>query len=318
MSRSLLSKLRQVDPYDFEYLIADLWEQMGYQTEVVQQSQDKGIDIRATNALGEKYLIQAKRHGPESLVRAPKVREYAGLYAQEDGINKVYIVTTGGFTSQAIETADETGVELVYGEQLTKLINQHEKDTLLDLYCSDIQSGNTEKKVEANESYPIPNDSTVTLADIAPNANLSDADLSEATLSGADLSDADLSDADFSDADLSDADFSDADLSDADLSDADLSDADFSDANLSGADLSEANLSGVNLCHVDLSDMDLSGTNLSDADLSDADLSDTNLSNAKISAKYLRCADFSGADLSGADLSNTDFTDADQTRRAHV
>jgi len=105
MSRSLISKLRQVEPDGFEHLVTDLWEQMWYQTKVTQQSQDKGIDVRATHPLGETVLIQAKQYGSNSVVGGREIREYAALYAQENSINEVWVVRTSGFTSQARKTS---------------------------------------------------------------------------------------------------------------------------------------------------------------------------------------------------------------------
>jgi|APHM01.1.fsa_nt_gi bacterial surface protein 26-residue repeat len=131
MTQNLLSQLRKIDPYEFEHLIADLWEEMGFQTEVIQQSQDKGIDVRATNQLGQKHLIQVKRHGANSVVGDPKIREYAGLYRLEDNVDEVYVVTTNGFTSRAKDTADSVGVELVDDERLIELITQNDTDQIL-------------------------------------------------------------------------------------------------------------------------------------------------------------------------------------------
>jgi len=82
---------------------------------------------------------------------------------------------------------------------------------------------------------------------VAPNANLSGADLSGANLSGADLSGANLSGADLSGANLSGADLSGANLRGADLTGADLSGANLSGANLTGADLTGADLTGADL-----------------------------------------------------------------------
>jgi len=131
MTQNFLSQLRKIDPYEFEHLIADLWEEMGFQTEVIQQSQDKGIDVRATNQLGQKHLIQVNQHGPYSVVGDPKIREYAGLYRLEDNVDEVYVVTTNGFTSRARDTADTVGVELVDDERLSELITQNDTDQIL-------------------------------------------------------------------------------------------------------------------------------------------------------------------------------------------
>jgi hypothetical protein len=197
-----------MDPYEFEHLIADLWEEMGFQTEVIQQSQDKGIDIRATNQLGQKHLIQVKRHGPNSVVGDPKIREYAGLYRQENGVDEVYVVTTNGFTSQARDTADSVGVELVDDERLITLIAQNDENQILSGHLAKSKPGsnsdsgglqsiassdNETNTATTGSRHSIPNSQTVTPADIELSATLRGEDLSDATLTDANLSDADLS-----------------------------------------------------------------------------------------------------------------------------
>ena len=157
MTQNLLSQLREMDPYEFEHLIADLWEEMGFQTEVIQQSQDKGIDIRATNQLGQKHLIQVKRHGPNSVVGDPKIREYAGLYRQENGVDEVYVVTTNGFTSQARDTADSVGVELVDDERLIEIITQNDTDQILSEHLPDSESeSESESESDSNSDLREP------------------------------------------------------------------------------------------------------------------------------------------------------------------
>ena len=66
-----------------------------------------------------------------------------------------------------------------------------------------------------------------------------------------------------------------ADLSGANLSDADLSGASLSGANLRRANLRAADLSGANLSRAYLGGANLSGANLSDAYLGGADLGET-------------------------------------------
>ncbi|ERG97719.1 MAG: restriction endonuclease [Haloquadratum sp. J07HQX50] len=226
MTQSLISQLREVDPYEFEHLIADLWEEMGFQTEVLQQSQDKGVDIRATNQLGQKHLIQVKRHGPNSVVGDPKIREYAGLYRLEDSVDQVYVVTTNGFTPQAMDTADTVDVELVNHERLTELITSHDQEKILNGHLHKPESESEfEPEPEyslksrsnisvddttstANKPDSIPNSQTATPADIEPGAILRGEDLSNATLEGANLSGADLAHADLSNANLKSAELS--------------------------------------------------------------------------------------------------------------
>ncbi len=47
MNNKTLSHLQEMDSREFEHLIGDLWQRMGYETDVVKHSADKGIDVRA-------------------------------------------------------------------------------------------------------------------------------------------------------------------------------------------------------------------------------------------------------------------------------
>lgn len=168
----------------------------------------------------------------------------------------------------------------------------------------------------SNGDYEIPNDKTVTAADIQPGAdlsgaNLSRADLNEADLAGADLSEADLKFADLSKAGLHRADLSGADLLGADLSEANLKKADLrSEAYLRGADLSGANLFKSILSEADLIDADLSEGDLRYAALNEADLEFADLSEADLGEADLNEVDLSGANLSDANLQEVNLSEA--------
>jgi len=41
------SYLQQMDPYDFEYFVGDIWTRMGWETTVSTGSADKGVDVTA-------------------------------------------------------------------------------------------------------------------------------------------------------------------------------------------------------------------------------------------------------------------------------
>jgi hypothetical protein len=104
--------------------------------------------------------------------------------------------------------------------------------------------------------------------------------------------------------------FSNANLIDANLSNADLSHADLSNANLIDANLSNADLSHADLRNANLIDANLRNANLSHAYLRNANLIDANLRNAYLSHAYLSNANLSGAHLREAHLSNADLSNA--------
>ncbi|MGB9963008.1 pentapeptide repeat-containing protein (plasmid) [Halobacterium sp. MBLA0001] len=160
-------------------------------------------------------------------------------------------------------------------------------------------------------------------------ANLQDADFSEADLEGkhihdrTDFSGADLEGADFSDAIISKTAFLDTTLRYSDLSgthptkkyhvDFLSEDArhlpvtgDFENADLTGADVSEADLPRVNLSAAELTDVNLSGASLLQSTLEGAVLHQTSLKDAD-----LRCADFTDASLEECDLSNASLGGGD-------
>lgn len=118
-------QLQSTDPYDFEELVAMVWENEGYATTVRNKSGDKGIDIEARR--GErKEVIQVKRYHDDNKIGSQKIREYATLY-QQTNADDVVIVTSGYFTDPALELAQDLAVTTVNGDDLVKRIDQ---DTL--------------------------------------------------------------------------------------------------------------------------------------------------------------------------------------------
>lgn len=112
-----------MDPYEFEKLVAKVWEVQGYDTFVRQGSNDKAIDVEAIRG-GYKVLIQVKRYNSKNKIGGPTVRKYATLYQQEPDADEVAIVTTSSFTSQAKEIAAEQHVTIVDGHSLVSMMGE--------------------------------------------------------------------------------------------------------------------------------------------------------------------------------------------------
>ncbi|QKQ98080.1 hypothetical protein GKQ38_00890 [Candidatus Nanohaloarchaea archaeon] len=117
-----LEHLREIDPYDFEEFVAKVWRGRGYEAEVTQGSQDRGIDVVAEKSepYNEKELIQVKRKGEGNKVSAPTVRKCSGL-KNKNGVDKVLVVTSTDFTAQAKEEAEDYNLKLVDGRKLLEL-----------------------------------------------------------------------------------------------------------------------------------------------------------------------------------------------------
>jgi len=148
----LKAVLQQMDPYEFEYFVADLWERMGWETTVSSESADKGIDVtaRKSTPYEQLVLIQAKRYGPNTTVGSPEIQQYASLKHQQSGVDKVLMVTTNAYTQQARELADQLNVKCIDGNDLVELINQQDALDLVVKYLDFIEPAKTDAEQTAS------------------------------------------------------------------------------------------------------------------------------------------------------------------------
>lgn len=125
-----------MDEYEFEQLVADVWERRGWKTRVTRGSNDRGIDIIASKStpFEQKHLIQAKRYGKDNKIGSPDIQQYSSLRHQEDGVDAVAVVTTSSFTKQARETARDLNVKLVDGRSLYQILQEVRGEDILDEY----------------------------------------------------------------------------------------------------------------------------------------------------------------------------------------
>lgn len=130
--------LQNMDEYEFENLIADLWTERGWETEVTRSTRDKGVDVVATRSepFEQKQLIQAKRYGEGNKVSSTEVQQYNSLRDQERGVDSVIIITTSGFSTDAQKMAEQLNVKLIDGESLLQLFSDVDTPELLDQYFS--------------------------------------------------------------------------------------------------------------------------------------------------------------------------------------
>ncbi len=125
--KSLHEKLLAMDPAQFEVLVAELLEQLGYeQVEVTGRSGDKGIDVTAVLTLGGitsvKTVVQVKRYKTGNNISGSVVTQLRGS-AQVD--QRGLIITTSDFTRDATaeaEAAGKTPIALVNGDKLLDLL----------------------------------------------------------------------------------------------------------------------------------------------------------------------------------------------------
>lgn len=119
----LSSTLEEMDPFDFEIFVADLFKKMGYRTKDLRSSGDYGADVIAETDY-ETVAVQAKHYSLGKKVGSRTVRD---VYSASKIYNaqKAVVVTTSFFTKPAVETANKLGVELIDRNKLAKLMDEY-------------------------------------------------------------------------------------------------------------------------------------------------------------------------------------------------
>lgn len=131
-----LQRLQEMDAYEFEHLIADIWESLGWETSVTTASSDQGIDIVAEkrSPFRQKQLIQAKRYKEGNTVSSPQIQQYSSLQHQEKNVDSVVVVTTSEFSTQAREISTKLNVKLIDGTDLCTIIQEQDLDSMVRTY----------------------------------------------------------------------------------------------------------------------------------------------------------------------------------------
>lgn len=112
--------LYNMDPYDFERLIADYFVKRGYvKAETIGGSGDRGVDVLATNLDGKYEFIQCKRYRRGSNIGSTPIQRVDSMRISRGAI-KAWVFTTSDFTPEGIDEARITGVNLVNGSELIK------------------------------------------------------------------------------------------------------------------------------------------------------------------------------------------------------
>jgi HJR/Mrr/RecB family endonuclease len=123
----ILRQLRNMDPYEFEKLVAKIWRKQGWDAKPTSGSTDRGVDVVATKEDAfekRRHLIQVKRHGENTTVGSGDIQRYASLYQRDEQVDNVFIVTSNRFTSEAKEVAKRRDVSIVNGDELYEMLTE--------------------------------------------------------------------------------------------------------------------------------------------------------------------------------------------------
>ncbi|WKZ38485.1 MAG: restriction endonuclease [Anaerolineales bacterium] len=117
--------LMDLNPFEFENLVNNLFSKMGFEAKLTRSSRDGGIDVVAFDPrpiLGGKVVIQAKRY--KNVVGVSAVRDLYGSMINE-GAGKGILVTTSHYGVDAYSFANDKPIELIDGRGLLYLLNQN-------------------------------------------------------------------------------------------------------------------------------------------------------------------------------------------------
>lgn len=113
-----LAQLYQLSPERFEHAVLEILKANGWHSlRWVGGSRDHGADITGVDPDGRFSVVQAKRYRPDASIGSPVVRSLLGA-REIYGADHCVLVTTAGFTANAISLASIMDVELVNGVDL--------------------------------------------------------------------------------------------------------------------------------------------------------------------------------------------------------
>lgn len=118
-------QVREMDPTDFEHLIAQLFRARGYHdVRVIGQACDRGVDILVTNSQGERELVQCKRYRRGNNIGSAPIQRIDS-YKRSRGAIRAWVVTTSDFTREGQDEARLLSVTLVNGESLLRSLETY-------------------------------------------------------------------------------------------------------------------------------------------------------------------------------------------------
>lgn len=142
---ALRARLLEMDPFQFEFLIGDLLQAIGYEdVEVTKSRGDKGIDVMANLTLegvtSVKTVIQVKRYKIGNNIPGKVITQLRGS-AEVD--QRGLVITTSEFTKDAISESkapNKMPVSLINGERLLDFLMKYGvgiKKESLEVYSVD-------------------------------------------------------------------------------------------------------------------------------------------------------------------------------------
>ncbi len=112
------------DSYGFEQYCTDLYRAMGIQAKTTPPSNDGGYDISLIYDNGETAIAECKCYQQTHSIGRPMLQKLVGAN-QVAGADHMIFITTSNFTQAATQYAEETGVMLINGSRLLRMVQTY-------------------------------------------------------------------------------------------------------------------------------------------------------------------------------------------------
>lgn len=122
------AELDQLSGVEFEEFLAGLFHVQGYAAELTPTSGDYGADLILSKD-GRRIAVQAKRYMGSVGVQAVQEALSGQAYYQ---CHTAWVITTGAFTTNALELAQKSGVKMIGRSEIGNLMAQYTAKTKND------------------------------------------------------------------------------------------------------------------------------------------------------------------------------------------
>ncbi len=116
-----LAQLSSLTPESFEEFVAELFEMLGYEVDLVGGPGDEGADLRLRRNDGLVAVVQCKYH-KQTVVGSPALQKFLGTIHHTRS-HKGFFVTTSTFSLAAEKFAADHPIELIDGPRLVELVS---------------------------------------------------------------------------------------------------------------------------------------------------------------------------------------------------
>ena len=110
-ARERALKLDTLDPFEFERMVAEKFQNRGYSVRLTRKSSDGGIDVWLSQDT-KRIAVQCKRYGQNNPVSRPDIQKFIGAMITE-GADEGIFISTSYFTDGAKKAAQSSPRRLV-------------------------------------------------------------------------------------------------------------------------------------------------------------------------------------------------------------